>query len=175
VLRHLSAAPPTPLAVQLSVGSVRSKNAKNIILKNLLDACFGAITFYLVGFGFAFGEDKGNNFIGWQGFALNSYAKNLWYNWLFQFAVRGRCAVPARPSRLLHVPAEYKCKLSNGQTLYAHLQMSLMNSSSGSRHKRQWPSTPSVRVRPPTRARARAVCRHSGHHRQRRRRGALQV
>ena len=59
----------------LSVGSVRSKNAKNIVLKNLLDACFGAVCFYLVGYGFAFGQDKGNKFIGYQGFALNSILK----------------------------------------------------------------------------------------------------
>ena len=41
--------------MQLSVGAVRSKNAKNIILKILLDACIGAICFYLLGFGFAYG------------------------------------------------------------------------------------------------------------------------
>jgi ammonium transporter, Amt family len=77
--------------VQLSVGSVRSKNAKNIVLKNLLDACFGALTFYLIGYGFAFGSDsKGNDFIGWSGFALNSEAKSAWYNWFFQFTVRSQ-------------------------------------------------------------------------------------
>ena len=36
-------------------GTVRSKNSKNILIKNLFDACAGAIAFYLVGFGFAFG------------------------------------------------------------------------------------------------------------------------
>jgi ammonia channel protein AmtB len=75
-------------AVQLSVGSVRSKNAKNIVLKNLLDACFGSLAFYLVGYGFAFGDaDHGNDFIGWNGFALNNYPKADWYNWFWQFTV----------------------------------------------------------------------------------------
>ena len=42
--------------MQLSVGSVRMKNAKNIVLKNLLDACFGALTFYLIGAAFPSGD-----------------------------------------------------------------------------------------------------------------------
>ena len=77
----------------LSVGSVRSKNAKNIVLKNLLDACFGAICFYLIGYGFAYGGDNGNGFIGWSGFALNGEAKDTWYSWFFQFAVRRCCCL----------------------------------------------------------------------------------
>lgn len=93
--------PHSPL--QLSVGSVRSKNAKNIVLKNLLDACFGAVCFYLLGYGFAYGGDNdegdtGNNFIGWSQFALNSesgLAKSGWYGWFFQFAVRSQCIARA--------------------------------------------------------------------------------
>ena len=42
-------------------GSVRSKNSKNILIKNLFDACAGALAFWLVGFGLAFGQtDKEN-------------------------------------------------------------------------------------------------------------------
>ena len=37
----------------LCAGSLREKNIKNIMLKNLLDACVGAIGFYCVGFGLA--------------------------------------------------------------------------------------------------------------------------
>ena len=40
------------------------------MLKNLLDACFGAICFYFVGYGFAYGGDNGNKFIGYGGFVL---------------------------------------------------------------------------------------------------------
>lgn len=77
----------------LSVGSVRSKNAKNIVLKNLLDACFGAICFYLLGYGLAYGgEDNGNDFIGYSGFALNEQAKSGWYSWFFQFAFAATAA-----------------------------------------------------------------------------------
>jgi len=38
-------------------GSVRSKNSKNILIKNMFDACAGALAFWLVGFGWAFGHD----------------------------------------------------------------------------------------------------------------------
>jgi ammonia channel protein AmtB len=35
----------------LCAGSVRQKNVKNIMLKNLLDACGGAIGFWSLGYG----------------------------------------------------------------------------------------------------------------------------
>jgi hypothetical protein len=78
-----------PSDVQLSVGSVRSKNAKNIVLKNLLDACFGAICFYLLGYGFAYGgaNGKGNSFMSWGPFALKHEDQSAFYSWFFQFAV----------------------------------------------------------------------------------------
>ena len=40
----------------LCAGSVRAKNAKNIILLNILDACFGCCAWYLTGWAFAFGD-----------------------------------------------------------------------------------------------------------------------
>ena len=51
----------------LECGSVRSKNATNILIKNLLDALFGALSYWLVGFAFAYGDDNheySNEFIG---------------------------------------------------------------------------------------------------------------
>jgi len=49
----------------VEVGSVRQKNAHNILIKNLFDAVAGAIAFWLLGYGFAFGQrgEKGG-FIG---------------------------------------------------------------------------------------------------------------
>ena len=46
----------------VEVGNVRMKNTKNILMKNMLDACVGAISFWLIGYAFAFGKD--NAFIG---------------------------------------------------------------------------------------------------------------
>lgn len=53
----------------LEAGSVGSKNTINILFKNLLDAGIGAICFYLLGFGFAYGESAGG-FIGTSLFAI---------------------------------------------------------------------------------------------------------
>merc|ERR1719310_2630840 len=65
----------------LSAGSIRQKNVKNILLKNLLDACMGALGWFLIGYGFAYDVDGGvdghetNPFIGTgsSNFALSGY------------------------------------------------------------------------------------------------------
>ncbi|PSC70378.1 ammonium transporter isoform B [Micractinium conductrix] len=71
----------------LSAGSVRAKNAKNIILLNLLDACFGCLAWYATGWAFAFGDPaalpgggfewQGNAFIGHKYFFQLSFALDL--------------------------------------------------------------------------------------------------
>ena len=53
----------------LEAGCIRSKNIVNLLFKNFMDVAMGAIAFYLLGFGFAFGKD-GNSFIGTEFFAL---------------------------------------------------------------------------------------------------------
>lgn len=49
----------------LCAGSVRSKNTMNILLKNVMDACIGAIVWWLVGYGIAWGpySGKGDNML----------------------------------------------------------------------------------------------------------------
>jgi len=49
----------------VEVGSVRAKNAHNILIKNVFDACGGCLAWWLIGYGFAFGQtgNKGG-FIG---------------------------------------------------------------------------------------------------------------
>ena len=57
----------------LCAGSVREKNVKNIMLKNLLDACGGTVGFWTIGYGLAFGDStsSGKSFIGsWRNFCL---------------------------------------------------------------------------------------------------------
>jgi ammonium transporter, Amt family len=39
----------------VEVGSVRQKNVNNILIKNIFDTVAGALAFWLVGYGFAFG------------------------------------------------------------------------------------------------------------------------
>ncbi|KAK7252537.1 hypothetical protein RIF29_36546 [Crotalaria pallida] len=77
----------------ICAGSVRAKNAMNIMLTNVVDAVVGSISFYLFGFAFAYGNS--NPFIGTDLFALANipnatydYAYFL-YQWAFAIAVAG--------------------------------------------------------------------------------------
>jgi Amt family ammonium transporter len=80
----------------LCAGSVRTKNTKNILIKNVLDACVGAIAWFLFGYGFAFGKTEGhtpNSFIGSGNFAMtdvSSPGDTAFY--LFQWAFSAAAA-----------------------------------------------------------------------------------
>jgi Amt family ammonium transporter len=84
----------------LSAGSIRQKNVKNILLKNLLDACAGAIVWYLIGYGFAYDADgKTNPFIGagpsnfaMSGFKAGDSNGGAYIGWYFQFAFAAAAA-----------------------------------------------------------------------------------
>lgn len=43
----------------LEVGSIRAKNAQNIMLKNMIDAAVTAIAYYLIGYSIAYGTYGG--------------------------------------------------------------------------------------------------------------------
>lgn len=79
----------------LCAGSVRQKNVKNIMLKNLLDACGGALGFWSVGYAFAYGgadPDK-KGFIGNSGFFLANFSSGGdLIGWFFQFAFAATAA-----------------------------------------------------------------------------------
>ncbi|CAG9465648.1 unnamed protein product [Pedinophyceae sp. YPF-701] len=78
----------------LCAGAVRSKNTMNILIKNVLDSAAGAISFYIFGFGFAYGTcgsgddgSRNNGFIGCGMFALNHIEdESHWSFFLFQWA-----------------------------------------------------------------------------------------
>jgi len=77
----------------LCAGSLRQKNAKNIMLQNILDACGGAIGFFICGYAFAFGS--GGSFIGsTEGyFALSGLVHGTDYiDFFFQFAFAASAA-----------------------------------------------------------------------------------
>merc|ERR1719174_2755713 len=67
----------------LCAGSVRSKNTMNIMLKNVLDACVGALFFYGVAYGA--GSGAPNPFIGTGTLALSGGFTD-WSTWLFNWA-----------------------------------------------------------------------------------------
>lgn len=77
----------------LCAGSVRAKNAMNIMLTNVVDAVVGSISYYLFGFAFAFGDS--NPFIGTYFFALKDIPDGTYdysyflYQWAFAIAVAG--------------------------------------------------------------------------------------
>ncbi|KAF7816093.1 ammonium transporter 1 member 3-like [Senna tora] len=80
----------------LCAGSVRAKNAVNIMLTNVVDAVVGSISFYLFGFAFAFGHGPNSNpFIGTNFFALATIPNATYdysfflYQWAFAIAVAG--------------------------------------------------------------------------------------
>lgn len=45
----------------LESGSVSAKNEVNIMAKNVADVIFGGISYWMLGYGFSFGEDRGTN------------------------------------------------------------------------------------------------------------------
>lgn len=45
-------------------GQVRYKNFKNVLLKNVLNACVGGIVWWLWGYGIGFGSREKGGFIG---------------------------------------------------------------------------------------------------------------
>lgn len=65
----------------LESGMARSKNVVNVIMKNYCDMCFGALIFWMVGYGIMFG----NNPTGWIGtdhfFLIDQ--QPIDYSWLF--------------------------------------------------------------------------------------------
>lgn len=81
----------------LCAGSVRAKNAMNIMLTNVVDAVVGSISYYLFGFAFAFGtgSESNNPFIGTHFFALKDVPDGTYdygfflYQWAFAIAVAG--------------------------------------------------------------------------------------
>ena len=74
-------------------GFVRSKNTINILMKNVLDGSVGAISFWAVGWAFAYGVDgdgEAGSFIGLGNFFLNDMTD--YASWIFQFAFAATAA-----------------------------------------------------------------------------------
>eukprot|EP00980_Cylindrotheca_fusiformis_P006337 scaffold1356_cov123-Cylindrotheca_fusiformis.AAC.18 len=80
----------------LCAGSVRQKNVKNIMLKNMLDACGGAIGFWTIGYAFAYADNSSGDktFIGGKNFFVNQLDESggAWIGFFFQFAFAATAA-----------------------------------------------------------------------------------
>jgi Amt family ammonium transporter len=57
----------------LEAGMTRAKNAVNVLMKNYCDMCFGAIAFWLIGYGLMFGDNP-SGWFGTSAFALHGVA-----------------------------------------------------------------------------------------------------
>jgi Amt family ammonium transporter len=80
----------------LEGGLTRSKNVANAMLKGAMDFCLGALVFWMIGFAFMFGFDRGG-FIGSSGFFSNLASADwnglpLYAFLLFQIAFAGAAA-----------------------------------------------------------------------------------
>jgi len=69
-------------------GFSRSKNAANLLMKNLMDFCMGGLLFFAIGFGIMYGSSAGG-FIGTDNFFLSSLDLGAqdpysWVDFLFQ-------------------------------------------------------------------------------------------
>jgi Amt family ammonium transporter len=73
-------------------GSVRHKNSSSILIKNMFDACFGAITFWLIGYGMAYGEkNKHGGFVSldYRFFASSKFEdieEDMYTKYIFHFS-----------------------------------------------------------------------------------------
>jgi ammonium transporter, Amt family len=79
--------------------TTQTENVKNILLKNLLDACGGALGFFTIGYGIAYGGDEvGKTFLGNGDFALRGFDPSDpdkgddWSFFFFQFAFAATAA-----------------------------------------------------------------------------------
>merc|ERR1711871_673847 len=79
----------------LCAGCLREKNIKNIMLKNVLDACVGALGFWAFGYGIAYGNKDGTTdttYVGDSNFFLSDDGFSDFAGFFFQFAFAATAA-----------------------------------------------------------------------------------
>ncbi len=77
----------------VEAGFVRTKNVTNILMKNVLDASMGAMLYWAVGWGLAYGVDsagEAGGFFGMGNFFLSDF--DDYASWFFQFAFAATAA-----------------------------------------------------------------------------------
>lgn len=69
----------------VETGLTRAKNATNILMKNLMDFCFGSVVFWMIGWGLMYGEDHLSGLIGFSDFFKGPMGDPKFYrDWFFQ-------------------------------------------------------------------------------------------
>ncbi|MDR2747039.1 MAG: ammonium transporter [Treponema sp.] len=69
----------------VETGLTRAKNATNIIMKNLMDFCFGSLVYWAVGWGLMYGKDALGGLIGASDFFKGPMGDPAFYrDWFFQ-------------------------------------------------------------------------------------------
>jgi Amt family ammonium transporter len=69
----------------VETGLTRAKNATNILMKNLMDFCFGSIVFWMIGWGFMYGADQFGGLVGFGDFFKGTMDDPKFYrDWFFQ-------------------------------------------------------------------------------------------
>ncbi|VAW79922.1 Ammonium transporter [hydrothermal vent metagenome] len=75
----------------LEGGMVRSKNTVNVVMKNYTDMCFGALAFWLIGYGFLFGTNT-TGFIGTDHFMAGNNGEFDYSRMFFHIMVAATAA-----------------------------------------------------------------------------------
>ena len=75
----------------LEAGAVRSKNTVNILIKNMLDALIGGISYWAIGWGLAYGAN-GNGFCGGSEYFSFNMPHDNYPGWFFQFVFAATAA-----------------------------------------------------------------------------------
>ena len=81
-------------------GTVRAKNSRNILIKNMFDLCIGGLIFWLVGFGIAFGHESLGGVFGTVGgyYGASKFSTieiidpHPYTLWIFQFSFAATAA-----------------------------------------------------------------------------------
>ncbi|HPR67043.1 MAG TPA: hypothetical protein PLM24_07925, partial [Methanothrix sp.] len=84
-----------PGFAMLETGFTRSKNAANIMMKNLMDFSIGALAYWAVGFGVMYGTAEAiTGVMGWGGFFLTgeAYDVSMIESWFFQMVFAATAA-----------------------------------------------------------------------------------
>lgn len=69
----------------VETGLTRAKNATNILMKNLMDFCFGSVVFWMIGWGLMYGKDHLSGLIGFSDFFKGPMGDPKFYrDWFFQ-------------------------------------------------------------------------------------------